>query len=90
MDDHFIRNYIREYTMAQQKHNEEICKPPQRWKTPTLGCVKVNFDGDFIEKAKMMLSMFNSICFTHIGREGNKVANNLAVYGLNVEGDYMG
>ena len=35
----------------------------------------------------MMLPMFNSICFTHIGREGNKVANNLAVYGLNVGGE---
>ena len=47
--------------------------------------------GNFIEEAKMMLPMFNSICFMHTRREGNKVANNLADYGLNVGGRiYMG
>ena len=43
--------------------------------------------GNIFNEAKMMLPMFKSICFKHIGRDGNKVANSLAVYGLNVRGE---
>ena len=57
--------------------------------TKRMKNLETNFSpiGNIIDEARRLITSFRSTCYMHIGREGNKVANSLAIHGLNGSGD---
>ncbi|XWS55537.1 hypothetical protein CRYUN_Cryun09bG0008500 [Craigia yunnanensis] len=48
----FVKQYIRDFNYAQLRSAENNSKPPERWKPPTIGFVKINFDGAWVSENK--------------------------------------